>query len=230
MFRYRECYLSRQESTEWEDGMKKKRIGRPPGRKAPHRPVVSARVPEALYQQLKEAAAAGGRTLGEELVWRADRAGEWTAAFGELEAWQAKNRDQIAEFLRGNVENAMLANNWKRVPGARYGRPNWISPDNHSMSPWEHVEVEAAATISSERRSGELDAMGTFEAAAAKLAAEFNSDLNKFMHRIRALRANTQAAEVQQEMLRTETEKEKRPWRARRSAKTIADASCRSSK
>lgn len=175
--------------------MKKKKLGRPPGRKAPERPVVSARVPEALYREIKEAAAAAGRTMGEELVWRAQRAAEWTKAFGELESWQTKNRDQTAEILRGNLENAMLANNWKRVPGAKYGQPNWISPDNHSLSPWDRIESNPAVTVSSEP---EIEALGSFEDELNRMAREFNSEINKLMHRICALRADTQAAEAQQ--------------------------------
>ena len=174
---------------------KGKKIGRPPGRKAPHRPVVSARVPETLYRELKGAAEDAGRTMGEELVWRAQRAGEWTATFGELDSWRAKNREQTAEILRGNLENAMLATNWKRVPGSRYGEPNWISPDNHSLSPWERIESNHAVTIGSER---EIEALGSFENELNRMTREFNSEINKLMHRIRALRADTQAAEPQQ--------------------------------
>jgi hypothetical protein len=174
--------------------MKKKKLGRPPGRKAPERPVVSARVPEALYREIKEAAAAAGRTMGEELVWRAQRAAEWTEAFGELESWQTKNRDQTAEILRGNLENAMLANNWKRVPGAKYGQPNWISPDNHSLSPWDRIELDPAVAANSER---EIEALSSFENEVSRVSAELNSEVNKFIHRIHAIRANTQPA-VQQ--------------------------------
>jgi hypothetical protein len=49
----------------------KKRVGRPPGRKAPRRPVLSARVPEDFYEEIKAAAQRSGRTMSEEIVWRA---------------------------------------------------------------------------------------------------------------------------------------------------------------
>jgi hypothetical protein len=52
----------------------KKRVGRPPGRKAPRRPVLSARVPEEFYEEIAAAAQRSGRTMSEELVWRARQA------------------------------------------------------------------------------------------------------------------------------------------------------------
>jgi hypothetical protein len=109
----------------------KKRVGRPPGRTAAHRPVVAARVPQALYDELNAAAAAAGRTTGEQLVWGAKKAAEWEQAFGELREWQAKFREDNAAIQRGNVEAVLFALNWKKVRGATFGQPNWISPDNH---------------------------------------------------------------------------------------------------
>jgi hypothetical protein len=110
----------------------KKRVGRPSGRVAPHRPVVGARVAQALYDEIKAAAAAAGRTMGEELVWRAEKAGEWSKAFGELEEWKTKLRDEQAQIARGNLEIVLMGLNWKKVRGVRFGDANWISPDNHS--------------------------------------------------------------------------------------------------
>jgi hypothetical protein len=49
----------------------KRPVGRPPGRKAPRRPVLSARVPEDVYEQVKASAQAAGRTMSEEIIWRA---------------------------------------------------------------------------------------------------------------------------------------------------------------
>lgn len=111
---------------------RKKRVGRPRGRVAPHRPVVGARVPQALYDEIKAAAAAAGRTMGEELVWRAEKAGEWSKAFGELEKWYARQREEQAEIARGNFKIVAMGRNWKWVRNAPFGSPNWISEDNHS--------------------------------------------------------------------------------------------------
>jgi hypothetical protein len=49
----------------------KKPVGRPPGRIAPHKPVVSARVPQELYDAITKAARGSGRTISEELIWQA---------------------------------------------------------------------------------------------------------------------------------------------------------------
>lgn len=49
----------------------KKRLGRPPGRKAARRPVLSTRVPEDFFQFIKQVAQSSGRTMSGELIWRA---------------------------------------------------------------------------------------------------------------------------------------------------------------
>jgi hypothetical protein len=51
---------------------REKKRGRPRG---PPRPVVAARIPQALYDDIKAAGIAAGRTISAELVWRAERAG-----------------------------------------------------------------------------------------------------------------------------------------------------------
>ena len=110
----------------------KKKVGRPRGRVAAWRPVVSARVPELIYAEIKQAAAAAGRTMGEELVWRAEKAAKWDKAFGELNAWRADIYELHAKIADGNLEAVLMGKNWKRVHGVRFGQANWISPDNHS--------------------------------------------------------------------------------------------------
>jgi hypothetical protein len=80
----------------------KKRVGRPPGRKAPHRPVVSARVPLELYERIRLEAQANGRTMGEELVQRASEIYEWRQ---EKEAILANARQEAAELL-GNAHRS----------------------------------------------------------------------------------------------------------------------------
>ena len=111
----------------------KKRAGRPRGRVAPHRPVIGARVRQELYDEIKAAAHAAGRTMSEELVWRAERAGEYIKALGEVDEWNAKQRNQQAEIARGNLEIVLMGLNWKKDRTAPFGKPNWMSPDNHSI-------------------------------------------------------------------------------------------------
>ena len=97
----------------------KKRIGRPPG---PHRPVVSARVPEALYAKLKETALAAGRTLGEELIWRVERSFEWQLAFESTLALQARARENIKQ----NLKAALRSEGYRPVHGM--GGSAWLEP------------------------------------------------------------------------------------------------------
>jgi hypothetical protein len=52
----------------------KKKLGRPPGRKAPHRPVLAARVPQDIFAAIQAAAQAAGRNMSEQLVWYARQA------------------------------------------------------------------------------------------------------------------------------------------------------------
>jgi hypothetical protein len=133
----------------------KKRVGRPRGRVAPHRPVVGARVPQALYDEIKAAAAAAGRTMGEELVARAERDGQYGKVLGEIDQWKAKLRDEQAQIQRGNLEVVLMRLNWKKVRNARFGSPNWISDDNHSYPQSGFVdapEAEEAEPAQPEKR------------------------------------------------------------------------------
>jgi hypothetical protein len=88
----------------------KKRIGRPPGRKAPHRPVVSARVPKALYAAIKGTARAAGRTVGEELIWRVERSYEWEKTHGG-DARALSSQDNITATPSGTQSTSILLNN-----------------------------------------------------------------------------------------------------------------------
>jgi Arc-like DNA binding domain len=114
---------------------RKKRVGRPPGRKAPWRPVLSTRIPEELYEQIKTAARASARTLSQEAVWRLARSFAWEAALGDFETWKSKVRAENEDIARGNLEIVLRGRNWRKVRGVAFGAPNWISPDNHAISP-----------------------------------------------------------------------------------------------
>ncbi len=91
----------------------KKRVGRPPGRKAPHRPVLSARMPQELYERVKTEAQAGGRTAGEELVLRASQHYEWQQRFGEARAVLA----EAQRIKASNLRTAASEGGWQRVRG-----------------------------------------------------------------------------------------------------------------
>jgi hypothetical protein len=82
--------------------MRQRQVGRPRGRVKPHRPVLGARVPEEFYARIKVSAAKSGRTLSEELIWRAQQGFEWEAKFKQVLskaglAWAYDPLDQSAK-------------------------------------------------------------------------------------------------------------------------------------
>ena len=50
----------------------RRKAGRPHGRIKPHRPVIGARVSQEFYDQIKAEAEGQGRTIAQQLIWRAD--------------------------------------------------------------------------------------------------------------------------------------------------------------
>src|SRR5262245_21206664 len=83
---------------------KKSRRGRPPGRRAPHRPVLSTvlsgRVDPEFLRQVKAAAKAAGRSVSEQVLWLAERGLVLTTAHEDAGASIRKAYD---------VANAVLA-------------------------------------------------------------------------------------------------------------------------
>jgi hypothetical protein len=91
----------------------KRRVGRPPGRKAPLRPTVSARVPAADYAKLKADARAAGRTLAEQVFYRWRQADEWERQFGSIRELQAQARETFKQGLPA----ALISAGYQRVRG-----------------------------------------------------------------------------------------------------------------
>src|SRR5262245_39733890 len=102
----------------------KKARGRPRGRTAPHRPVLSVRVPEELYEKIQTSARANGRTVSEEAVWRTQQSYEWEARFGEARAVLAESR----RIFDANLEAALRKRGYLPVAMLPQGKA-WISPD-----------------------------------------------------------------------------------------------------
>jgi hypothetical protein len=102
----------------------KKRLGRPPGRKAPHRPVLStsARVSEELYAEVTQAAQKAGRTISEEVVWRTGNSFEWEKAHGDIRALMAQAERVAAEDLPARLR----ATGYQCVRGV--GGAAWFEP------------------------------------------------------------------------------------------------------
>ena len=95
------------------------------------RPVIAGRVPKSLREQLRQAAAISGRTLSDELVWRATQSFVWEKTFGEHAAFRASLIADEAAIENDRIEALLRRKNWKKVHGARFFQANWISPDNH---------------------------------------------------------------------------------------------------
>jgi hypothetical protein len=128
----------------------KKRIGRPPG---PHRPVVSARVPEALYAKLKETALAAGRTLGEELIGRVQRSFEWEQQFGEARAVLTEANKTAAQVTKANLEAGLKKGNYQeiRVVGGKAWLEEGVDPTNFTTGKLDPVVLEELLTRAAAR-------------------------------------------------------------------------------
>ncbi len=152
----------------------KKRIGRPPG--APHRPVVSARVPEALYASLTASARAAGRTLGEELIGRVQRSFEWERQFGEARAVLAEANETAAQVKKKSLEAAMREAGYRQVRGMNgsawfepgVGSIEWIA-DSLGDELLKRAGLAALKAYAAEQAAGKE---GLFEQAARKVAEE----------------------------------------------------------
>jgi hypothetical protein len=108
----------------------KKRIGRPPGRTAPHRPVVSARVPQELYDLITRTARASQRTMAEEVFWRVQKSYEDEAAQADARAILKRANEVAAEGIKASLEAAMRQAGYTQVRGADGSA--WFEPGvNH---------------------------------------------------------------------------------------------------
>lgn len=75
----------------------KRKVGRPSGQRAPHRPVLAARVPAEDYDRITAAAKVSGRTVSEEAVWRIDQSFKSQALVAEL-------HEQLAQWERAHKD------------------------------------------------------------------------------------------------------------------------------
>jgi len=130
---------------------KKRKAGRLPGRKAPHRPVLGARVPADVYEAIAEAAKASGRNMSEELIWRAlqsftletealelkDQLLEWQRVHKDAQTMLANAKRVIEEGAERQLEDQLRQQGYHFVRGARADDPNygaWFPPGVDSMT------------------------------------------------------------------------------------------------
>jgi hypothetical protein len=113
-------------------------VKKPGGRRQPvksHTPVIAGRVPETLHRQIKEAARKSGRTMSDELAWRAAMSFQWEAALGEFE--QAKKA--LARMTHDAATAELERLGWPSVVDPKYGGPIFFPPDrfpNFPKSSW----------------------------------------------------------------------------------------------
>ena len=109
----------------------KKRIGRPPGRKAPPTPVLSQRVPQELYDVIKDRAGAAGRTMGEEMVFRVQKGYADEAAQVDARAVLARAKEIAKQIAKQPLQAAMRAAGYTQVRGINGSA--WFEPGVNSI-------------------------------------------------------------------------------------------------
>jgi hypothetical protein len=137
----------------------KKRVGRPPGRTAPRRPVLStvlsARVSESFQAMVREAARASGRTISEEVIWRAEQSFVWERAHVDARSVLAEANSVATKNLEARLQEEMRRLGYTRIRGmngAAWFEPGvnaiqWIfdSFDSSSRAVLEEMLERAAA-------------------------------------------------------------------------------------
>ena len=74
-------------------------------------PVIAGRVPASLHRLIKESAKKSGRSMSDELAWRAGLSYEWEKTFGEIRQLIASNRRGMAAELLQH----MISEGWTAV-------------------------------------------------------------------------------------------------------------------
>ena len=94
----------------------------PPPEADRKRLVIAGRVPSKLHQRIQEAAASSGRTMSEELAWRAEQSFEWEKAHGDRRRMLAETR----AILEGQQQAGLSKAGWTKVAGI--GGDAWFPP------------------------------------------------------------------------------------------------------
>jgi len=112
-----------------------KRRGRPP--KAPDERKggnLTIRLRGGAREKLEKAADEARRSLSEEIEHRIGLSFEWERAFGELEAWRAKQKAAQESIARGNLKAVLDDHDWQKVadvdlPGMK-GVTVYVDPES----------------------------------------------------------------------------------------------------
>jgi hypothetical protein len=101
-------------------------------------PVIAGRVPESLHRQIKQAAKLSGRSMSDELAWRAAISFEWEKTFGEA-------REVIANARRaakGDLRQAMRSAGLQLIHGS--AGDYWVEPGTPPLKTVLDPELRAA--------------------------------------------------------------------------------------
>jgi len=105
-------------------------------------PVIAGRVPEALYKQIKAAAKQSGRTMSDELAYRAATAFAWEAALGDIR----KTQDSAERILEGDARQALRHWGYIEINGSAgsYWMKPGMPPLEAGLNPEFRSELKAA--------------------------------------------------------------------------------------
>jgi hypothetical protein len=109
-------------------------------------PVIAGRVPESLHRLIKGAAKRSGRTMSDELAWRAAVSFEWEKAFGEA-------RKVVAEahrIIEGDLRGALRANGFTPIydlAGTYWKEPGMPADARLKVVPTPEMKVVIAEAV-----------------------------------------------------------------------------------
>jgi hypothetical protein len=106
------------------------------GRRIPvkaHTPVIAGRVPEELHRLIKQAAKKSGRTMSDELAYRARMSFQWEATLGEHEQARKNLAKSLAQMTQDNTITKLEELGWGMVVDVKWGGPIYLPPDRHNL-------------------------------------------------------------------------------------------------
>jgi len=122
----------------------KRRVGRPPGRKAPYRPVLSARVFPEDFAMINKAAEDSHRSVSEEMIWRVRQSFKWEKAFGDAHAVVDNAKRTMDETLKVELQKELRRQGYTRIRAVDGAA--WFEPGVHAIR-WIFANVDAESRI-----------------------------------------------------------------------------------
>jgi hypothetical protein len=125
---------------------RKKRVGRPPGRIAPHRPVLSAsaRISQELYDALRESARINARSISEEVAKRVELSFVWERAHRDADAMLADVKRVAREGKKVALAKELREQGHTYVRGMNGGA--WFDPGVDAIK-WIFFNVDPESRV-----------------------------------------------------------------------------------